>query len=235
MPQSQTILALGVVAMMGPSTSANVTPPVFASKPPASSLTTIAPPPVPARGSNHATPRRAAGAWDQRVPSAPDLSCVAFAEEGKPPRILARSSASLSGRRSRSSPKRDPRHAAPLRTSGPSGGTDGQPRSRTGGEEPLLKIRAAAAGNVLLLRAQHPATPFRSGTGRRQLSGAIIVDTLGARKPLRPRCSWSGCGAAGNALRNAVEKREEVWCSTGAPGPAPSGCPTPSAIRFIGA
>ena len=217
MPQSQTILALGVVAMMGTSTSTNVTPPVFASKPPRvvpndnrSSAGTL-------RG-GVLTLRLVAqpALWRPESSDGPDLPVYAFAEEGKPPRIpgpLVRVPVGTEIRVSL-------RNALPeaLRVYGlqdrPSEKTDSLDLAP--GQSMVLKIRAGAAGTYFYsARTSRDTFPFGQ-LADGQLSGAIIVDTLGAPQPATDRVFVIGLWRGRETpFGTPVEKREEVLVFNG--------------------
>ena len=217
MPQSLTIVALGVVALMGTSTSANVASPASAPKPPRV---------VPNDNRTPAGTLRAgvltlrlvaqSALWRPESPDGPDLPVYAFAEEGKPPRIpgpLVRvpvgteihvsirnalpEALRVYGLQDRPSEKTDSLDVAP-------------------GKSTLLKIRAATAGTYFYYaRTSRDTFPF-GHLADGQLSGAIIVDTVGAPRPATDRVFVIGLWRGRETpFGTPIEKREEVLVFNG--------------------
>ncbi len=217
MPQSLTILALGVVAMMGPSTFDDVTTPVSPQKP-ARVVFNDNRTPAGALRSGVLTLRLVAqpAIWRPEGPSAPDLSVYAFAEEGKPPRIPGPLIRVPVG----TEIQVNVRNALPdtLRVYG----LQDRPAERTDsldlapGKSTLLKIRAAAAGTYFYYaRTSRDTFPF-GHMADGQLSGAIIVDTLGAPQPATDRVFVVGLWRGNETpFGTPVEKRQEVLVFNG--------------------
>lgn len=217
MPQSLTIRALGVVALMGTSTSANVTPAGSAPKPPRV---------VPNDNRTHAgtlrngvlTVRLVAqpALWRPESPDGPDLPVYAFAEEGKSPRIPGPLVRVPVGTEIRVSI----RNALPevLRVYG----LQDRPSERTDsldiapGQSTLFKIRAGAAGSYFYsARTSRDTFPFAQ-LADGQLSGAIIVDTVGVPRPATDRVFVLGLWRGNETpFGTPVENREEVLVFNG--------------------
>jgi len=218
MPQSLNILALGVVAMMSTSTGPGDLP---------SNRTTSAPPrvvpndnrtPAGTLRDGVLTLRMVArpAVWRPEGPNGPDLPIYAFAEEGKAPlipgpliRVPIGTEISLSLRNSL---------PEVLRVYGmqdrPSEKVDSV--DITPGETALFKIRAAAVGTYFYSartsRDTFPFAQFADG----QLSGAIIVDSIGAARPAKDRVFVVGLWRGNETpFGTPVEKREEVLVFNG--------------------
>jgi manganese oxidase len=218
MPQSLNILALGVVALMSTATRP-------------ASVTSTDPPSAPPRvvPNDNRTP---AGTWRDGVltlrmvaqpalwrpegPKGPDLPIYAFAEEGKRPlipgpliRVPVGTEITVSLRNSlpevlrvyglqdRPSEKVDSLDIAP-------------------GHTALFRIRAAAAGSYFYYaRTSRDTFPFGQ-LADGQLSGAIIVDSVGAPRPAKDRVFVVGLWRGKETpFGTPVEQREEVLVFNG--------------------
>ena len=217
MPQALTILALGVVAMMGTSTSANVITPVSAPKPPRVVPNDNRTPAGTLRG-GVLTLRLVAqpALWRPESPDGPDLPVYAFAEEGKPPRIPGPLVRVPVGTEIRVSIRNA--LAEELRVYGlqdrPSEKTDSVDIAP--GQSALFKIRAGAAGTYFYsARTSRDTFPF-GHLADGQLSGAIVIDTIGAPRPAIDRVFVLGLWRGRETpFGTPVEKREEVLVFNG--------------------
>ena len=154
--------------------------------------------------------------WRPEGPKAPDLTAYAFGEEGKPPRIPGPLIRVPIGTEIRVAV----RNALPetLRVYG----LQDRPSERTDsldiapGQRTLLKIRAAAAGTYFYYaRTSRDTFPFAQ-LADGQLSGAIIVDTLGAPQPPTDRVFVVGLWRGNETpFGTPLEKREEVLVFNG--------------------
>ncbi len=210
MPQSLNLLALGVVALLSTSTGSGSAPPRAVpndNRTPAGTL-----------HDGVLTLRMVAqpAVWRPEGPSGPELSTYAFTEEGKRPQIpgpLVRVPVGTAIEVSL-------RNALPetLRVYGlqnrPSEKVDSVDISP--GQTTLFKIRAAAAGTYFYsARTSRDTFPFGQFADG-QLSGAIVVDTVGTPRPARDRVFVVGLWRGNHTpFGTPVERRQEVLVFNG--------------------
>jgi FtsP/CotA-like multicopper oxidase with cupredoxin domain len=217
MPQSLNLLALGVVALLGTSTSASVTAAATGAKPPR-----VVPndnrAPAGTLKDGVLTLRLVAqpSVWRPEGPDGADLPIYAFAEEGKAPRVPGPLIRVPVGTELRISV----RNALPetLRLYGlldrPASAADSLDIAP--GQSTVLKIRAGLAGtyfyNARTSRDTFPFGHMRDG----QLSGAIVVDTIGAPTPPNDRVFVLGLWRGSETpFGTPVELREEILVFNG--------------------
>jgi manganese oxidase len=210
MPQSLNLLALGVVALLSTSTDAGSAPPRVSpndNRAPAGTLR-----------EGVLTLRMVAqpAVWRPEGRDGPELPIYAFGEEGKRPLVPGPLVRVPMGTRLDISL----RNALPetLRVYGfqdrPSEKLDSVDVSP--GETAVFKIRAAAAGTYFYsARTSRDTFPFGQHADG-QLSGAIVVDTVGAPVPARDRVFVVGLWRGKHTpFGTPVEQREEVLVFNG--------------------
>ena len=218
MPQSLNILALGVVAMMSTSTGSGSLISSDARSAPPRVVPNDNRTPAGALRGGTLTLRMVAqpAMWRPEGPNGTDLPIYAFAEEGKRPlvpgplvRVPVGTEIHLTlrnalpevlrvyGLQDRPSEKVDSADIPP-------------------GESALFKIRAAAAGTYFYsARTSRDTFPFAQ-LADGQLSGAIIVDSVGAARPAKDRVFVVGLWRGRETpFGTPVEKREEVLVFNG--------------------
>ncbi len=217
MPRSPNILALGMVALMAPATTGDVNP----------SAARATPPRVVPNDNRSAAGTLKDGVltlrlvaqpavWRPEGPDGPDLPIYAFAEEGKSPRVPGPLVRVPIGTELRISIRNAV--AEPLRMYGLLDRPANKPDSVDvpPGHTTVFRIRAGLAGTYFYYaRTSRDTFPFGQHADG-QLSGAIIIDTIGAPQPANDRVFVVGLWRGRETpFGTPVERREEVLVFNG--------------------
>ena len=210
MPQSLNILALGMVALLSTSTGSGFAPPRVTpndNRTPAGKLR-----------NGVLTVRMVAqpALWRPEGPNGPDLPIYAFTEEGKRPQVpgpLIRVpvGTEISVTLRNSLPETLRVYGLQARPSDKVDSVDVSP-----GQTTLFRMRAAAVGTYFYsARTSRDTFPFGQYADG-QLSGAIVVDSVGSSRPAKDRVFVIGLWRGNQtAFGTPIEHRQEVLVFNG--------------------